>query len=183
MNTNVNRSPYLDGLAAKEEFNNTLPLLETIFGECIRVGRSQVFKFENDGNPIIIRIASAPSNSKVVGEMKSVITSLKDKSPFYTFFTRDVKTYPESKETYYDKLKSLYKLRKPFKGAIMGIDELKSQNVIDTIKNGQLLPLNLNRYKDIGGEISLERALMEQFGITAKKAKEKAEAIKVLLIK
>jgi len=46
-----------------------------------------------------------------------------------------------------------------------------------------LLPLNLNRYKDIGGEISLERALMEQFGITAKKAKEKAEAIKVLLIK
>ena len=40
-----------------------------------------------------------------------------------------------------------------------------------------------NSYKDMGGEISLERALMEEFGITAKKAKEKAEAIKVLLIK
>ena len=173
----------VDNFLPKEEFNNTLPLLETIFGKYIRLGRSQIFKFENGGNPIIIRIASAPSNSKVVGEMKSVIKSLKDKSPFYTFFTRDVKTYPESKETYYDKLKSLYKLRKPFKGAIMGIDELKSQNVIDTIKNGQLLPFNINRYKDMGGEISLERALMEEFGITAKKAKEKAEAIKVLLIK
>ena len=183
MNTNVNRSPYLDGLVAKEEFNNTLPLLETIFGKYTRFGRSQIFKFENGGNPIIIRIVSAPSNTKVVGEMKNVIKSLKDKSPFYTFFTRDVKTYPESKETYYDKLKSLYKLRKPFKGAIMGIDELKSQNVIDTIKNGQLLPFNINRYKDMGGEISLGRALMEEFGITAKKAKEKAEAIKVLLIK
>jgi hypothetical protein len=176
-------NPYLDSLEAKEQFNSTLLLLESKFGTPIRVARSQTFLFENKANPIQIKIISAPSSLKLVADIKNTIKALRSKTPFYVLFTRDVKSYPASKKSYYDKIKALYSLRKPFNGVIMGINELKSQNVIDTLKDGQMLPLNLNRYKDAGGELSLEKILMEQFKISARSAKMKAEAIEVLIKK
>jgi hypothetical protein len=179
----ANRSPHLDSLQAKEEFEEALPILESKFGAYTKVARSQTFQFENGGNPIHIKIISAPSSLKLIGETKSTIKALFSKIPFYVLFTRDVKSYPPSKKTYYDKVSSLYSIRSPFKGAIMGMSELESHDIVNILKSGDKLLINLNRYKDAGGAFTLEKVLMERYGISAKKAKQDAQAIETLIIR
>lgn len=179
----TNRNPYLDSLQAKKEFEEALPMLESKFGVATRVAKSQTFRFENGGNPIHIKIISAPSSLKLIGETKSTIKVLSSKIPFYVLFTRDVKSYPPSKKTYYDKVSLLYSIRSPFKGAIMGISELELQDIVNVLKSGDKLLINLNRYKNAGGTFTLENVLMERYGISAKKAKQDAKAIETLIIR
>jgi hypothetical protein len=65
----------------------------------------------------------------------------------------------------------------------MGMGELESQDIVNVLKSGDKLLINLNRYKDAGGAFTLEKVLMERYGISAKKAKQDAQAIETLIIR
>jgi len=173
------RNPYLDGLKAKAEAEAAYTLLTKQFGRMEKVGRKQMY-LVNGANPFYVWIVSAPSNLKFDAAIKGIIKD-HGQYPLYVLFTRDVNTYPTMGQTYWDKIKAVYKkANRNFKGAIMGLDEFNKTLALQMKANAKI-KLDYRRYVDItNGNVTIEQVLKELAGLTPTKLKAIMPVLKLI---
>lgn len=173
------RNPYLDGLKAKAELEQATTMLKKQFRSMEKVGRKQVYLI-NGVNPFYVWVTSAPSNLKFDSVIKGIIKD-HGQYPMYVLFTRDVNTYPTMGQTYWDKIKAVYKkANRNFKGAIMGLNEFDNQ-LAKMMKDNAKIKLDYNRYIDItNGNVTIEQVLKELAGLTPRKLKAIMPVLKLI---
>jgi hypothetical protein len=159
------RNPHLDNLKAKGEAEKAVIILNDRFDNVEKVGRKQLYKI-NDS--FYVTMMSAPSNIKAEKVIKEA-TKEYGKLPFYVLFTRETNTYPES-SNYYTKIRSIDKLKRGYMGCILGLNELKQDNIIESMTEVKKIRLGLARYKQTGGNFGLD-AVLKELGLSAVKIK------------
>lgn len=169
---NTGGNPYENGAQFRIELPQAIKLMKKHFNSFKKVGRKNIFLVNGD-SPFYIWIVSAPSNLKFDSAIRGLIKEY-GSYPIYTFFTRDVATYPTTAgNTYWSKIKSVYgKAPRQFKGAVMGLKEF-NQQLADMMLENQKIKLNFNRYLDVtkGMGITWEQLLKEIGGLSPKKIK------------
>ena len=168
------RNPHLDNQKAKGAAEKAVIILNDRFDDVEKVGRKQLYKINNS---FYVTIMSAPSNLKVEKVIKEG-TKEYGKLPFYVLFTRETNTYPES-SNYYTKIRSIDKLKRGYMGCILGLNELKQDNIIESMNEVKKIKLGLARYKQTGGNFGLD-AVLKEMGLSAAKIKVAKELINLM---
>lgn len=178
MKTTNERNPYLDGMQAKNELTKAIALLMRYNDSVERVSRKQIYLIKNKRKaPHYVMITSAPSNLKLGAAVKGVMKEY-GKYPLYIFFTRDVNTYPKSGNTYWAKVKTLYKTR-GFAGAIMGLKSY-TKEVAQTMNAGIKLSMDYKEFITITNTKPDLISVLKEIGLRGKKAKLALELIELI---
>jgi len=172
MNTKYsNRNPYIDGQEAREAADKAVSILNTTFNSVQRMKRSSVYLINNS---FYVILASAPSSPRFVKSISGII-SVFTKLPYYIIFTRELNTYPtNSIDSYFMRIRKLYETysSRRFKGCVIGIDELDTRRIVDTMNSSNTIPKpDVSRFKDLGAIPSLGESI-RSIGITGKQLKE-----------
>ena len=144
-----------------------------------KVGRKQIYMVGGT-NPFYVWIVSAPSNLKFDSAIRGIMKE-HGQYPLYVLFTRDVNTYPTMGQTYWDKIKAVYrKANSNFKGAIMGLGEF-NKTLASQMRENSKIKLDYRRYVDItNGKVTIEQVLKELAGLTPKKLKAIMPVLKLI---
>lgn len=170
------RSPYLDSLKARTQCEKAVKVLDNSFSIVEKIGRKQLYKVNNS---FYVLIVSAPSALKLDTSIRGLMKQY-GKLPFYVLFTRETGDYPQASfPTYYTKIRTIYKLKGGFSGCILGLSELKNDEIIDDMSNVVKLPLGLKRFKASGGKFDLD-AVLREMGLSSKKIQIAKELIKLV---
>jgi hypothetical protein len=168
-NTDV-RNPYKDGIQARSELSIILTKLKSIFDSVTQISRKQLYLVEDTHikTKFYIYISSAPSNFKLDKDITLLMKKC-GKLPFYVLFSRDPKTYPVgSSKSYWAKIKAIYKMRGKFNGCIIGINELDTEEIIDSLFECVKIPLDIERVKNTGMDVSID-LILKELGIISSK--------------